>query len=79
MAIYTTVGIAKESALILLDGCDDKTLAQSVFAELEAIPDVKAPKDFKLWSLNRAKYCAAAKIRLQGPKYRESEAREEIK
>ena len=30
MAIYSTIGIIKDSTLILLDGCDDKNLYQEI-------------------------------------------------
>lgn len=40
MAIYTTKGIAMDSAIILLDGCDDEELVEEISAELESVGEV---------------------------------------
>jgi len=34
MAIYSTIGIIKDSCLILLDGCDDPSMLKDITAEL---------------------------------------------
>lgn len=40
MAIYSTVNIAKDSIIILLDGCDDKAMLKDIIKELDSMTDI---------------------------------------
>ena len=65
MAIYSTWPILKESLIILLDGCDNPNLIQEMDLELRKIEEVKEIVDLKLWSINRGKYYACVRVRMQ--------------
>ena len=62
VAIYSTIGIIKESFVILLDGCNDPELVTEVKTAIEEVEGIEELKDFKLWTINREKYCAAVSI-----------------
>lgn len=64
MAIYSTVGIAKDSVIILLDGCDDKEMLKEIISELDGMDEVESYSELRVWSKNRAKFAAAVKIAL---------------
>ena len=69
MAIYSTVNIAKDSIIILLDGCDDKAMLKDIIKELDSMSDIQRYEELRVWSLNRAKFAAAVKIYLSKEKY----------
>lgn len=65
MAIYSTIGIIKDSSLILLDGCDDPETHSQVVSELNKVPQIESYTDLKVWSLNRNKFAGAVKVTLK--------------
>jgi hypothetical protein len=40
MAIYSTINIAKDSVIILLDGCDDQAMLKEIIAELDSLNEI---------------------------------------
>ena len=62
MAIYSTIGIIKDSVGILLDGCDDALLVRQLTRDLESLSEIESFKELRVWSLNRGKYCACVQV-----------------
>lgn len=40
MAIYSTIGVTKDSVIILLDGCDDANMLKDIISELDEMEDI---------------------------------------
>ena len=62
VAIYSTISIAKDSLIILLDGCDNPDLLAAIRLELDQVKHIEEYQELRVWSLNREKYCAGVKI-----------------
>ncbi len=79
MAIYSTVGIAKDSVVILLDGCDAPDMLKDIISELDSMDQIQKYEQLRVWSLNRAKFAGAIKIYLSRDNYEDLKTRDDIR
>lgn len=42
MAIYSTIGVTKDSVIILLDGCDDANMLKEIINELDLMTEIES-------------------------------------